>query len=102
MTYRIKFSDIYKSDSEVTIEAILNTDKTVCVKVKDNGIGIESKYLPKIYDLFCKGTNVGGKGNGLGLYIVKKHCSNLDVNVNIDSVVGKSTTATVVIPIGEI
>ncbi len=41
------------------------------IVIQDNGIGIPTKYGDKIYDMFFRGT-VNSKGNGLGLYLVKK------------------------------
>ncbi len=40
--------------------------------VKDNGIGIDPEFKDRIFDIFIRGSS-NHAGNGLGLYIVKKH-----------------------------
>lgn len=41
-------------------------------EVTDNGIGIPTEDLPRIFDSFYRGRNVEEKGSGLGLSIVRK------------------------------
>jgi signal transduction histidine kinase len=74
--------------SEVTIKLI---DNKLYVKVHDNGIGIQAEHLPKIYDMFFRGTDES-KGNGLGLYVVKKALEKLHGEIECKSQSGKYTT----------
>ena len=51
-----------------------NNKELVLVKIKDNGIGIEEKHLPKIKDRFYrvdKARSKSSNSSGLGLSIVK-------------------------------
>ena len=41
------------------------------VQVRDDGRGIDSEFLPKIFDLFAQ-ARIGGHGLGLGLSLVKR------------------------------
>jgi len=54
--------------------SIIKNKEMVLIKIKDNGIGIEEKHLPKITDRFYKVDKVRSKNSnssGLGLSIVK-------------------------------
>jgi signal transduction histidine kinase/ActR/RegA family two-component response regulator len=48
-----------------------DADGNLCVKVEDNGLGIEPEYLPKIFNAFEQGDRVRLGGLGLGLAISK-------------------------------
>jgi signal transduction histidine kinase len=50
---------------------VVSLEDQVMVKIRDNGIGIENNYIEKIFDLHFRGTALS-RGNGLGLYLVKK------------------------------
>jgi signal transduction histidine kinase len=50
---------------------VISLEDQVMVKIRDNGIGIENNYIEKIFDLHFRGTALS-RGNGLGLYLVKK------------------------------
>lgn len=63
------------------------------LSVSDRGIGIPPADLPRLFESFHRGTNVGNiQGTGIGLHIVKEcvslHCGTIDV----DSQPGEGTT----------
>ena len=70
-------------------------DDTVSASVGDSGGGIEEKSLEHIFDPFFT-TKEGGSGLGLSIVyrIVEAHKGRIEVN----SVRGKGTTFTVVLP----
>ncbi|MGB4705365.1 MAG: ATP-binding protein [Candidatus Saccharicenans sp.] len=72
-------------------------DSQAIVKIADTGTGIRPEHLPRIFDPFFT-TKGLGKGTGLGLSIsyaiVKEH----EGQILVDSVVGKGTTFTIVLP----
>ncbi len=71
---------------------------TVEIIFKDQGCGICSENLTKIFEPFFTTKEVG-KGTGLGLSvsygIIREH----GAEIKIDSVVGKGTTLTVIMPV---
>lgn len=64
------------------------------IVVKDNGIGIEEKYLQKVFDMFFRATDMH-PGSGLGLYIVKETVAKLKGEVTMESQAGEGTTVKV-------
>ena len=80
------------------------------VKVKDNGIGIPSEALPRLFDRFYRvdpaRSHTSGNtltknthGSGLGLPISKAILENHQGQVQIESILEKGTTVTVTLPI---
>lgn len=66
----------------------------VSLYIKDNGLGIESQDISKVFEKGFTGSN-GRKGKnstGIGLYICKKLCEKLDVDINLYSEFEKGTT----------
>lgn len=54
-----------------------NSDGKFLIEITDTGIGIDDKYLPKVFEPFTQeeeGTNRRYEGNGLGLSLVKNYC----------------------------
>ncbi len=73
------------------------------LQFSDTGIGIPAVDLPYIFDKFYRASNASqeSSGTGLGLSIVKSVLESHGGRVWVDSVVGKGTTFTVVLPIIE-
>ena len=83
---------------KITISYELLNGKSV-VKIKDNGIGIETKDFEKIFEnniTLSQKDRYGNYGTGLGLSIVKNLTDKIDFDINIASEVGKGTTFTLV------
>jgi PAS domain S-box-containing protein len=59
-------------------------------EVSDNGQGIPAKLLPRVFEMFFRGTNQS-KGSGLGLYIVKLSIEKLGGHCEIHSTEGEGT-----------
>ena len=90
------------SNDNGTIHVSLSkqNDKTICT-VTDNGIGIQSKDLDKIFHSFYRSDVVNHpeiKGTGLGLSIVKRLCDLLSISITISSVEHVGTTLILSIP----
>ncbi|MCS6808698.1 MAG: PAS domain S-box protein [Bacteroidota bacterium] len=68
--------------------------------IQDSGIGIPKEDLPRIFEPFHRGTNIGNiGGTGMGLAIVQKMVDFLDGEISVRSDVGKGTTFTIVLPL---
>jgi PAS domain S-box-containing protein len=92
----VKYYDPQKNRPFVNISVTINED--ICIiKMEDNGIGIEPKYLEKIFDLFFRATDQS-QGTGLGLFIVKDTVEKLKGNIEVKSELGRGTVFTISVP----
>ena len=77
------------------------SDTAITLEVKDQGIGILSNDLERIFEPFFRGTNIGEiPGLGIGLSIVKDAVDSMQGSISVNSEVNVGTTITVVIPLG--
>lgn len=91
----IKYTD---DGGEIKIILKNNKDKAIFT-VKDNGCGIESKYLNRIFERFFRVKNekyLKVQGTGLGLTIVKNICAHYNADIYIESEKDKGTEISVV------
>jgi two-component system phosphate regulon sensor histidine kinase PhoR len=96
----IKYTDPGKT---VLIEARREED-TVVIRVRDEGWGIESRHLPRLFDRFYrvdKGRSRSLGGTGLGLAIVKHIALVHGGSVGVESSLGRGSTFTVTLPAAE-
>lgn len=66
----------------------------VVLELSDNGHGIPTEYHHKVFDMYFRGSHYS-KGNGLGLYIVKKAVEKLNGEIMFTSAIDKGTTFSV-------
>lgn len=70
------------------------------IEVSDHGVGIPADDLPRIFDRYTRGGNVGGiKGTGLGLAGARQIAQQHGGDVQIESEVGRGTTARIRLPL---
>jgi signal transduction histidine kinase len=91
----ITYSDCNKK-SFVTIK-INTTEENAFVSIQDNGIGIRDDIMPKIFNMFYRGTELS-RGAGLGLYTVKETIAKLKGEIEITSAYGRETTVNFKLP----
>lgn len=62
-------------------------------RIKDQGIGIASEDLPRVFEKGYTGYNgrINSKSTGIGLYLVKQVCDMINVGIKIKSELGKGT-----------
>ncbi len=66
----------------------------VVMEIQDNGEGIPDEYQDRIFEMYFR-ANERSKGNGLGLYIVKKAAEKLNGIITVKSTLHVGTTFTV-------
>lgn len=67
------------------------------ISIEDNGEGISEEKLPRIFDMFYRGSS-NSVGTGLGLYIVKEIVSKLEGEIRVESQEGVGTKFIVELP----
>jgi signal transduction histidine kinase len=93
----------YTEKGSVTIRASLPTGNTpgIRLEVADTGIGIDAKYLDKIFQPYVRLNNprLGrSEGSGLGLTIVARLVESIGGSVNVDSEPERGTRFTITLP----
>ncbi|EAY31885.1 ATP-binding protein [Microscilla marina] len=80
----------------ISVDVTVDDFKAVLV-IQDNGEGIPAQELPKIFDMFYRGSE-SSQGSGLGLYIVKNAVQKLNGHISVESTVQQGTIFRVEIP----
>ncbi len=91
----------FTAGGEVIIGATLK-DNSVCLIVKDNGIGMDEASLSTLFAPFVQGDNTIKRrfgGTGLGMSIVKQLVEVMDGEIKVQSVAGKGTAFVVSLPV---
>ncbi|WP_440905832.1 PAS domain S-box protein [Catenovulum sp. SX2] len=70
----------------------------VCIRVKDNGKGIDEETLKRIFDPYFT-TKGLGEGSGMGLSIVHGIIHQLGGHIRVDSQLGKGTQFEIYLPV---
>ncbi|MDD3477575.1 MAG: HAMP domain-containing sensor histidine kinase [Candidatus Izemoplasmatales bacterium] len=89
-----------KQDGQLTVR-FSRQQGSVHLVVEDRGIGISEENIAHVFDPFYQvdpSRKRMGQGVGLGLAIVKEMVTMLEGTIEIQSVLGESTTVTVILP----
>lgn len=75
--------------------------KYVILNIEDNGAGISEKDFSRVFDKGFTGENGRkfGKSTGIGLYLCKKLCKKLGLDITLISEEGKFTRVSIIFPI---
>lgn len=89
---------IFKKTKKAQIEVnFRNSRKYIIISVEDNGLGILKEQHEKIFKMFYRGSEKS-KGNGLGLYLVRKAVQKLHGKIEVESEEGKYACFTISFP----
>ena len=89
-----------KKDRLVRIKGI-SDNNNIKLEIYDNGVGIKEADLSKVFEKGFTGSNRNKKNaSGIGLYLTKKLCDKLGIDIKIESVYLKYTKVTITFPKG--
>jgi two-component system phosphate regulon sensor histidine kinase PhoR len=94
----------YGKDNGSTEIALNYLNDDVIIEIRDNGMGIESNHLPRLFERFYridKGRSREQGGTGLGLAIVKHIIEAHQKSIKVESEVGKGTIFTFSLSAGQ-
>lgn len=76
-------------------------DEHLLIEVEDEGIGMEEKIVPDIFNKFYRNENVQQKyhGLGMGLYVTSKIVAEHEGKIEVTSAVGKGSRFSVLLPV---
>jgi signal transduction histidine kinase len=76
---------------------ILVSQENASITIADNGDGIPEEHMPKIFDMFFRGSEKA-TGSGLGLYIARQAADALGGTISVESNQNQGTVFTVTLP----
>lgn len=90
----------YRSKEPIITLSARLLGQQVQLKVRDNGMGIPSHELPRIFDRGFTGSNGRSRGGstGMGLYLCRRLAGFLEMDLQITSTEGAGTTAVLTFP----
>lgn len=85
-------------DSKVVIE-VQESEECIVLSIRDNGVGIKESEIDRVFDKGFTGTNgrTQKKSTGIGLYLCKKLCEELKLEISAESVEGEFTQINLII-----
>ncbi len=92
----IKYMDKTKEVNIINIHIRINKKEAI-ISIQDNGIGISRDVLPKIFEMFYRGSELS-KGSGIGLYLVSQSVDKMGGKIDVKSTLGKGTEFIVRLP----
>jgi len=93
----IKYCDT-QPEIKITCDSLTQADRHI-ISVHDNGIGMSSENLGKIFEPFSRlHAQREYTGSGLGLSIAKKMVSKHNADISVESVVGEGSTFSISFP----
>ena len=81
--------------------SLIKKDDSLILSLSDNGSGIDDEIKDQVFSPFFT-TKEGGKGSGLGLYIVKNICKNHNAEIKMESEKGTGTTFTITFNVNKV
>lgn len=84
----------------ITVSISMIEQHLVVIKIEDNGIGMNSETLDKLFQRYYRGTNTteSGSGTGLGLAITKQLVQLHNGSIQVKSTPNKGTKIRMILP----
>jgi signal transduction histidine kinase len=104
MSNAVKYSDPNKPQRLVVVEEGPSDDPdSVCIAVRDNGLGIPEDHLATVFRRFIRAhaerdSELGVRGSGLGLAIAAECAEAVGGSIRVESTVGAGTTFLLSVP----
>ncbi|MEG0327242.1 MAG: sensor histidine kinase [Erysipelothrix sp.] len=75
-------------------------EQSVVLTIIDNGPGIPSSDLPRVFERGFTGSlgRYHKQATGMGLFLVKRLCDKLEIDINIESEIGVGTSVQLIFP----
>jgi len=94
----VNASEAVSYNGEIVIRTSNPDEDTIRLEISDNGSGISPEDIPHIFEPFFS-TKLDARGIGLGLAIVHGIVQNHNSRIDVESVVGKGTTVSIIFPL---
>lgn len=94
----IKYSKVKESKDKPIIIDIHKENNETILSIKDNGVGIPSQDLERVFNPFFTGENgrTYSESTGMGLYLSKDICNRLGHGIDIESTEGIGTIVNII------
>ena len=92
-----------KEEARIKIYSV-RAEKNVILTIEDNGVGIPTEDVRRVFDKGFTGENGRkyGKSTGMGLYICKNLADKLGFGLELTSELGVGTKVNIIFPIGDL
>ena len=92
-----------KEEARIKIYSV-RAEKNVILTIEDNGVGIPTEDVRRVFDKGFTGENGRkyGKSTGMGLYICKNLADKLGFGLELSSELGVGTKVNIIFPIGDL
>lgn len=91
----------YRNDNNAVVKITgIQNKENIILKIKDNGIGIKKSEIDRIFDKGFTGTNGRNqtKSTGVGLYLCKRLCEGIGMEIDANSKENEYTEIVIIIP----
>ncbi len=89
----------YSYDNTTIDVKAFERDNKLIISVKDSGIGIDPKYLPRIFDKYFRVPGTEKEGTGLGLAISKEFIEAMGGSIDVESELGEGSEFIIAFPV---
>ena len=87
-----------KDEKKIKIQVIEDKNKVI-LEIRDNGCGIKESDISRMFEKGFTGSNRKKEhSTGMGLYLCRKLCDRLHLNINIESKEKEYTTVSIIFP----